>query len=200
MNDVGDSRGGAWPDGIDLPSRSGDRFVNGREAGSAAQAREDSCAALASRKMLYHYKMIDSRSSAALDAAGTEAEDLVAPATGWLDRVGIAVSAFCLLQCLALPLTLMVAPMASWGLLSHETFHLVLLAVILPVSLLAFTLGFWRHRNRRMWLPGGMGLALLIVAAGLEQAHVLAPGWIAALTSLASLSLITGHLINLRSR
>ncbi|PKL96425.1 MAG: hypothetical protein CVV18_01700 [Gammaproteobacteria bacterium HGW-Gammaproteobacteria-8] len=117
-----------------------------------------------------------------------------------LDRLGIAVSAFCLVQCLALPLTLMFAPLASWGVLSHDLFHLVLLAVIVPVSSIAFVLGFLRHRNRSMWLPAGFGFVVLIAAALLEQHHLLSAGWIAALTSLASLSLIAGHLINLRSR
>jgi len=116
-----------------------------------------------------------------------------------LDRLGIAVSAFCMVQCLALPLTLMFAPLASWGVLSHDLFHLALLAVIVPVSSLAFLFGFLRHRNGRMWLPAGLGFALLIAAAVLEQQHLLPAGWIAVLTSLASLSLITGHVINLRS-
>ena len=97
-----------------------------------------------------------------------------------LDRIGIGISAFCLLQCLALPLALVFAPIASAGLLDHGLFHLVLLAVIIPVSLLAFTLGFMRHRNLRMWVPAAIGFALLIFAAVLEQGHVVGPGWIAA--------------------
>jgi len=117
-----------------------------------------------------------------------------------LDRIGIGISAFCLLQCLALPLALVFAPIASVGLLDHGLFHLVLLAVILPVSLLAFTLGFMRHRNRRMWVPAAIGFALLSFAAALEQGHVVGPGWIAGLTSLGGLGLIIGHFLNLRSR
>lgn len=117
----------------------------------------------------------------------------------WLDRLGIAVSAFCLVQCLALPLALVFAPLASVGLFSHELFHLVLLAVIVPVSLLAYGLGFLRHRNARMWLPAGIGFALLIVSAILEQGHVIGPLWIALLTSSGGVALITGHVLNLRA-
>ena len=120
--------------------------------------------------------------------------------TGLLDRIGIGISAFCLLQCLALPLALVFAPIASAGLLDHELFHLVLLAVIIPVSLLAFGMGFMRHRNPRMWVPAAIGFALLIFAAVLEQGHVVGPGWIAGLTSLGGLGLIIGHFLNLRSR
>ncbi|MGM0659402.1 MAG: MerC domain-containing protein [Pseudomonadota bacterium] len=120
--------------------------------------------------------------------------------TGALDRIGIGISAFCLLQCLALPLALLFAPIASVGVFSHEVFHMVLLAVILPVSLLAFGLGFMQHRNMRMWVPAGIGLALLVLAAVLEQNHVVGPGWIAMVTSLGGLGLIIGHWLNLRCR
>lgn len=119
---------------------------------------------------------------------------------GVLDRVGIGISAFCLLQCLALPLALLFAPMASAGLFSHELFHLVLLAVILPVSLLAFGLGFLRHRNLRMWIPAGAGFALLLLAAFLEQRHLIGPVWISLVTSMGGLGLIVGHVLNMRSR
>ena len=118
--------------------------------------------------------------------------------TGWLDRLGIGVSAFCLLQCLALPVALVLAPAASAGFFSHEAFHLLLLAVIIPVSLLAFGIGFARHRNRRMWVPAGAGVAILVLAASLEQSHALSPLWIAMLTSAGSIFLIVGHFLNLR--
>lgn len=119
---------------------------------------------------------------------------------GVLDRVGIGVSAFCLLQCLALPLTLLFAPLASASLFSHELFHLILLGVIIPVSLLAFGLGFLRHRNPGMWIPAGIGFALLVAAAFLEQRHLIGPVWISLVTSMGGLGLIVGHVLNMRSR
>jgi hypothetical protein len=120
------------------------------------------------------------------------------PTTRWLDRLGIGVSAFCLLQCLALPIVMLFMPVAGVGLLSHELFHLLLLGVIVPVSALAFGLGFLRHRNARMWVPAGIGLGLLIVAVILEHEHALPPVGIAALTSGGGVSLIMGHLLNMR--
>ena len=122
------------------------------------------------------------------------------PSTSLLDRIGIGVSAFCLLQCLALPLALLFAPLASASLFSHELFHLVLLAVIIPVSLLAFGLGFLRHRNRRMWVPAGIGFGFLILAAILEQGHLIGPVWISLVTSMGGLGLIVGHVLNMRSQ
>lgn len=118
----------------------------------------------------------------------------------WLDRLGIGVSAFCLLQCLALPLVMVLAPTMSAGFLSHEAFHLVLLAIIVPISGLAFTLGFLKHRNLGMWIPAGAGLAFLFLAAWLEQRHALSPLAIAGVTSAGGVCLIVGHWLNLRCR
>ncbi|MDX1625822.1 MAG: MerC domain-containing protein [Wenzhouxiangellaceae bacterium] len=132
-------------------------------------------------------------------AAVMESRETEAP-VGWLDRLGIGVSAFCLLQCLALPLVLVLAPAASAGFLSHELFHVVLLAVVIPVSGLAFAVGFARHRNARMWIPAGLGFAVLVSAAVLEREHVLGPVGVALLTSTGGAFLIVGHLMNLRSR
>ena len=118
----------------------------------------------------------------------------------WLDRLGIGVSAFCLLQCLALPVVLVLAPTLSAGFLSHEIFHVVLLAIILPVSGLAYTLGYLRHRNPRIWVPALAGLAFLVLAAWLEHRHALPALGIAAVTSVGGILLIVGHLLNLKSR
>lgn len=118
----------------------------------------------------------------------------------FFDRLGIGISAFCLLQCLALPVALLFAPLASESLFSHELFHLVLLGVIIPVSLLAFGLGFARHRNAAMWVPAGIGFTLLIAAAFLEQRHLIGPVWISLVTSMGGLGLIAGHVLNMRSR
>jgi hypothetical protein len=118
--------------------------------------------------------------------------------TSWFDRLGIGVSAFCILQCLALPLLVLFMPIAGAGLLSHEMFHLLLLGVILPISALAFGLGFARHRNPRMWVPAGIGLGLLILAVALEHQHALPPAMIAVLTASGGVALILGHRLNMR--
>lgn len=117
----------------------------------------------------------------------------------FFDRLGIGISALCLVQCLAVPLALVFAPLASASFFSHEAFHLVVLLVIVPVGALAYTLGFLRHRNARLWLPAGLGFGLLVLAAVLEQGHWLHPVWIALLTSAGGAALIVAHVINIRS-
>lgn len=143
--------------------------------------------------ILFHLQVSAMQSACARSDCGSS------PVT-WLDRIGIGISGLCLLQCLLLPLLLIFLPLGSAGLLAHEIFHIVVLGVILPVSLLAFSLGFLRHRTARMWWPAGAGLAILLIAALLEQAHVLGPWPIALLTSFGGVGLIAGHLINMRSR
>ncbi len=116
-----------------------------------------------------------------------------------LDRMAICVSAACLAQCLLLPVLVVLTPLVSVGFLADELFHLFLLLVIVPVSLLAFALGYRTHRNGRMLVLGGIGLTLVVGAAVLEATFL--HGLAAALvTSLGGLFLIAGHWINLRQR
>jgi hypothetical protein len=116
-----------------------------------------------------------------------------------LDRMGIFVSAFCLAQCLLLPALVIVSPLTSTGFLGHEAFHLGLLAVIVPVSLGAFGLGYRLHGNRTMLIPGLIGLSVVAFAA--IFGHDFMSAWGSALlTSLGGMLLITGHWMNLRRR
>ncbi len=118
---------------------------------------------------------------------------------GALDRSAICVSALCLVQCLLLPLVIVVAPIASLGFLASHAFHLMLLGFILPVSLVAFGLGYRLHRNATTLVFGAVGLTILVVAYVLEHnglGHLPA----ALITSTGGLFLIAGHLINIRAR
>lgn len=116
------------------------------------------------------------------------------------DRAAICVSGLCLVQCLLLPILVVVTPLASVGFLGDEWFHMALLLVVLPLSLLAFALGFRQHRNPTMLIPGGLGLLLVALAAAAEISHSMSHWQAALLTSLGGLLLITGHWLNLRYR
>ena len=116
-----------------------------------------------------------------------------------LDRLAICVSAACLVQCLLLPVLVVATPLISLGFLADDLFHLVLLLVVVPISLMAFTLGYRLHRNTSMLVLGGIGLVLVVMAAVFE-ATVL-HGLAAALTTaLGGVFLIAGHWVNLRQR
>jgi hypothetical protein len=116
-----------------------------------------------------------------------------------LDRAAICVSAVCLAQCLLLPGLVAVSPLISLGFLDEELFHLSLLAVILPVSLIAFYLGFRIHRNSSMLIPGLAGLGIVVMAVALGH-DVLGTLGTALLTSFGGMLLMIGHWLNLRRR
>ncbi len=116
-----------------------------------------------------------------------------------LDRAGICVSAVCLLQCLVLSLAIVLAPMMSLGIFGSDLFHRILLAVILPVGVGAFWLGYRAHRSLALLLTGLTGLGLILAAAVLE-ATVLSPLAASGVTSMGGVMLIVGHWLNLRRR
>ena len=126
--------------------------------------------------------------------------DKAAISSGLFDRLGIAASAFCLLQCLALPLLVIIAPLTSVWLLDHELFHLILLLLIVPISLTAFLIGYFQHRQKAIWWPAGLGLSLLVVASALELSHMLEGFSVALITSAGGVLMILAHWMNLRAR
>ena len=80
-----------------------------------------------------------------------------------LDRVAISLSGLCILHCLAFPVVLLFVPVA--GLSAGNHLHLQALALVLPVSAIALTLGFLAHRHISVIVAGGIGVALLVVGA-----------------------------------
>lgn len=80
------------------------------------------------------------------------------------DGLAVAFSAICLVHCLMLPVALTLLPVLGFA-LSHGAFHDLMLIVVLPTSLIAFGIGCRRHRMGGVAVVGGLGLALLVVAA-----------------------------------
>jgi len=119
------------------------------------------------------------------------------------DLLGMALSATCIVHCLALPMLLLLAPALSHWIALPEWTHAAILLLALPAAFVAMR-GGWR-RHARSW-PAGLavaGLGLLILGLAAHE------GWVAAsdpaaadrlLTSLGALSLAGGHLANWRLR
>ena len=85
----------------------------------------------------------------------------------FLDQVAVALSGLCLLHCLALPFFIGLLPFA--GQFGEDHFHLQMLVIVVPVSVIAFGLGFRRHRRVGVLVGGAAGLLLL--AAGATIVH-----------------------------
>lgn len=132
-------------------------------------------------------------------AAGVNVAD--PRARGWLlrnlDRVAIAISGVCLIQCLATPLLLTLLPVLGGTVLHGEFFHRLLVFVILPTSGVAFLIGCRRHRRWRVLLPATIGLVLIVTAAVLGYGRLGVVGE-TAMTVMGSLFLAWAHLRNFR--
>ena len=115
-----------------------------------------------------------------------------------LDRAGVAISAICLVHCLALPLVAAALPAVdAWvDPSTHHRVHWGLLALALPISLAALVSGMRRHGLHR-WLGLGLvGLALMLLAVlGSLGADNEVPITIAGVTLLA-----VAHVANWRAR
>jgi hypothetical protein len=118
--------------------------------------------------------------------------------TGLLDRFSIGLSALCLLHCLAIPLLVSITPVIATFAFADESFHLALIALVVPTSALALGLGCRKHRGLRVLALGLAGLLLLSTAA-FSEALGLGEVGETALTVLGALVVASAHLINYRA-
>ena len=82
------------------------------------------------------------------------------------DKLAIGFSALCLVHCLLLPVALIFLPTITFlTAVSNEVFHLALVALVLPVSLVALTLGCKQHRDWLVIGLGASGLTVLVLTA-----------------------------------
>ncbi len=66
-----------------------------------------------------------------------------------VDKAAIGVSLLCVVHCLSIPFILAFGPVLNLWIWGSEGFHLALLTVVIPLSLVAFGLGYRFHHNRR---------------------------------------------------
>ncbi|OLF72089.1 hypothetical protein AWH60_15195 [Pseudoalteromonas haloplanktis] len=85
------------------------------------------------------------------------------------DKFAIGLSLMCTVHCFATPVILALLPSFAVLQINGEQFHLWVLAVVLPTSLLALSLGCKKHKRTRYMACGVVGLAFLIIAVLLGQ-------------------------------
>ncbi len=108
------------------------------------------------------------------------------------DRLGICLSALCVIHCLLTPVVLIALP--SMRLLEmHETYHQFMLVILPLLAILAFIPGFRLHRDPRVFMWAVPGLVLIALGAIVFHERV----WLEAAASIAgSVLLIRSHLLN----
>ncbi len=90
--------------------------------------------------------------------------------TGSLDTLAISTSAICAVHCLCLPLLLGVYPALGATVFGKEAFHVWLLWLVIPFSVISLLMGCKAHKDRWVAGLGLAGLATLIVTATLGHA------------------------------
>ena len=115
--------------------------------------------------------------------------------TGILDQAAIWLSSLCMLHCIALPFVLIAVPVFEQFAADH--FHMQVLIFVIPVSIVAFGIGFKRHGHPGMFLSGIVGMALLVAGATWAHNEI---GLVAdrAMTIAGSLTLAAAHYLNSR--
>ena len=81
------------------------------------------------------------------------------------DKAAIGLSFACALHCLMVPLFLAIFPSSTLSGLGDERIHLVLLALIIPISVFSLTLGCRVHRNLTVVAVGVTGICILCFSA-----------------------------------
>lgn len=108
------------------------------------------------------------------------------------DRLGICLSALCVVHCLLTPFVLLLLP--SVQLLSlHESYHQFMLVILPALAVIAFIPGYRLHRERRIFMWAIPGLALIVLGALVFHDFLYLE---IASSVLGSLFLIRAHLLN----
>ena len=108
----------------------------------------------------------------------------------WLDGAAVALSALCLVHCLALPLIVAGVPFLAQFAETH--LHYQVLVLVIPLSVFALAIGYRRHHDRRIIVGGALGMLFLIVGATVAHTQLgLAADRI--FTVCGSLVLATAH-------
>ena len=113
----------------------------------------------------------------------------------YLDTAAVFLSGVCMLHCLALPVVLTVLPVLNISLLEESIFHLLLLVFILPVSLIALSIGCRQHKDFLTLMLGVLGLSILTFTATFGHALFGITGE-RIVTSIGGLILASAHIRN----
>ena len=82
-----------------------------------------------------------------------------------LDSVAVFLSGTCMAHCLVLPMLVTLFPIVQGSLLDEQYFHLIMLGLILPTSLIALTVGCRKHKDSTTITLGAVGLLTLTITA-----------------------------------
>jgi hypothetical protein len=116
---------------------------------------------------------------------------------GALDKSAIGLSIACVVHCLTLPIALVMIPSLSGLWFADESFHVLLIYLVLPISGVAIFLGCKRHRSVSVFAYAALGLAILILTVVMGHALLGELGE-KALTVIGAALITASHIKNFR--
>ncbi|MDJ0750024.1 MAG: MerC domain-containing protein [Woeseiaceae bacterium] len=117
--------------------------------------------------------------------------------SGIADWLGIAASTACAVHCIVIPTLLITGTVLPATMFADESFHLAMLSVILPAAIVAFGIGCWRHKDRRVLTLGAIGLTGIVLAATVLH-DIAGETGERAVTVISAAILIAAHYRNFR--
>ena len=91
------------------------------------------------------------------------------PAEKKVDRLGVMLSAFCAIHCIATPFVFLLLPAfgKTWA---HPATHWVAAAFVIPIAIVMVRRGFKRHG--RKWVVATAAAGILLILGGAAAPHV----------------------------
>lgn len=114
------------------------------------------------------------------------------------DQIAIALSAVCIVHCLALPLVIAVLPIAAISLGESQHFHGLMLWLVVPTSVFGFSFGYRIHHRAGLVILGACGVLVLAVVA-IWGHRALSEVAEVSISVVGSLVLGSAHWLNFRS-
>ncbi len=84
-----------------------------------------------------------------------------------VDKIAVSASIVCAFHCLCLPILVVISPAIGATIFGQESFHQLLVFLIIPISVMGLFMGCRKHKNRLVMLMGFGGLMTLGLAASL---------------------------------
>lgn len=113
------------------------------------------------------------------------------------DQVAIALSAICIVHCLAVPIIVAALPIAALSFGDSQHFHGLMIWLVVPTSLLGFGLGYRLHHRAGLVVLGIVGIVVL-GAAALYGHSVWPEALEVSVSVVGSLLLAAAHWLNFR--
>ena len=108
------------------------------------------------------------------------------------DKIAVALSMLCILQCVFLPVVVTMIPFLDIWWLSDHFLHPFLLLIVIPLTLVTLLPGYLRHKNLQPIIIATPALALLVIGAFIPESFEEK-----VLTVMGALILATAHIRNM---